>query len=179
MKVITSYGGPFVGLDSNSVAAWSGIGGKRFIGDASPYANDYEAGGALTNGRQHAPCNTAKIDGEMYSAFLISIGFDLFLMRADPEAIFMFQVEYADADWLESSVSDNDFACADFDPRESVSLIFETDIIHIFDSVGEVHEFEKNRLDLSIKPGRYTLYTSIYQPDENTQLFLHKLIRDN
>ena len=179
MKVITSYGGPFVGLDSNSVAAWSGIGGKRFIGDASPYPNDYEAGGVLTDGRTYAPCNTAKIDGEMYSAFLISIGFDLFLMRADPEAIFMFQVEYADADWLESSVSDNDFACADFDPRESVSLIFETDIIHIFDSVGEVHEFEKNRLDLSIKPGRYTLYTSIYQPDENTQLFLHKLIRDN
>ena len=178
MKVITSYGGPFVGLDGNSVAAWSGIEGKRFIGASSSHPNDYEAGGTLIDGRAHPPCNIAKIDGEIYSAFLISIGYDLTLMQADDTTVYMFQVDYADEDWLDSSLNKDVFDRADFDQKEIVSLSFETGKLHIFDSVNPYEDIGDNCIELNILPGRYVLHTAFYQPDESAMIFLHKLARE-
>ena len=43
MKIIESYGGPLIGLSRCDVQHWSGIEGKLFIGDASPFSNDYDA----------------------------------------------------------------------------------------------------------------------------------------
>ena len=163
MKVITSLGGPFVGLAVTCADQWGGNDSKRFVGEASPFPDDYEAGGFLTEGRAHPPCSIACLQGAAGWAFLISMPCETALLHADEQSVHIAQVHYADPDWTFDEISRTDFEQADFSQEPSISFRTKATPFVLFDSVYPFEEVDDNRIEFSLSEGEYRLSAALYR----------------
>ena len=162
MKVI-SLGGPYVGLDITCADRWGGNDSNRFVGEASSFANDYEAAGFLTNGRPNPPCSIASLTGTAGCAFLISMPSETALLHADDRSIHIAQTEYADADWTFDEISRSDFEQANFNCRTSATFRTKATIYVLFDSVYPFEEVDDNRIEFFLNEGEYSLTAALYK----------------
>jgi hypothetical protein len=83
MTIIRSAGGPFVGLSREVAHHWSGVFGKRFVGEMSSFLTDYEAAGALTDGVLAPPTYIAKLSSDSLDAILLSMPFSTAIIDVD------------------------------------------------------------------------------------------------
>ena len=163
MKVITSLGGPFVGLGVTCADRWGGNDSSRFVGEASSFANDYEAAGFLTDGRPNPPCSIASLKGAAGWAFLISMPFETALLHADGKSVHIAQMQYADPDWTFDTISRSDFDQADFGQEPSISFHSSACDYVLFDSVYPFEEVDNNRFEFFLSEGEYSLSAALYK----------------
>ena len=161
MKVITSLGGPFVGLTITDAVNWGGNDSKRFVGEASPFPDDYEAGGFLTEGRAYPPCSIASLAGTAGWAFLISMPSETALLHADGQFIHIAQALYADEDWTFDEISRIDFEKADFGQEPSIRFRTKATTYVLFDSVYPFEEVDDNRIEFFLNEGDYSLSAAL------------------
>ncbi len=171
MKVITSLGGPFVGLDVTCANRWGGNDSKRFVGEASPFPDDYEAAGFLTNGRPNPPCSIASLTGAAGWAFLISMPSETALLHADGQSVHIAQAEYADADWTFDEISRKDFEQADFGQEPSITFRTTATNYVLFDSVYPFEEVDDNRIEFFLSEGEYRLSAALQQDGRKGLIF--------
>ena len=176
MKVITSLGGPFVGLTVTGAVNWGGNDSKRFVGEASPFPDDYEAGGFLTDGRAYPPCSIAGLEGAAGWAFLISMPCETALLHTDGQSVHIAQAQYADPDWTFDSIRRSDFQQADFDREPSISFSTGASTYVLFDSVYPFQEVDENRIEFFLDEGEYRLSAAPYK-DERKGLIFYKIER--
>jgi hypothetical protein len=179
MKIIHSAGGPLIGLDRDHVPRWSGIAGKRFIGDQSPFPTDHEAVGDLTDGVNRPPVDIAKLQGIVGDGLLITVPFRTAIIRADRTSVYMAQVEYAEAGWSFSEISKADFDKAEFQTHEDIYFHTRSCIYLFFDSAYPGEMIEDDYLSFDIAEGNYALSFALYDPDPLTNLLLYRITRSS
>ena len=161
MKVITSLGGPFVGLDVTCAGQWGGNDSRRFMGEASLFSKDYDAAGFLTTGRANPPCSIASLAGAGGWAFLISMPSETALLHADGQFIHIAQALYADEDWTFDEISRIDFEKADFGQEPSIRFRTKATTYVLFDSVYPFEEVDDNRIEFFLNEGDYSLSAAL------------------
>ena len=176
MKVITSLGGPYVGLEITCADRWGGNDSNRFVGEASSFANDYEAAGFLTTGRANPPCSIASLVGAAGWAFLISMPSETALLHADGKSVHIAQAQYADADWTFDSITRSDFEWADFGQEPSISFQTRGSKYILFDSVYPFEEVDNNRIEFFLNEGSYKILAAPYQ-ELSKGLIVYKIER--
>ena len=175
MKAIKSNGGPLIGLDREHLPLWTGIEGKGFIGEAAPFANDYEAAGDLTDGRRHPPCSISKITGIAAEGLLITMPLRTAIVSLDNDAVYIVQAEYVDPEWDFSMVRRSDFDRAAFDPKEDVYFSCRSCTYVFFDAAYPGDEIANDCITFDLHRGHYVFSTSLHSPDERTGLILCKI----
>ena len=166
-----------MGLDVRCANQWGGNDSKRFVGQASSFANDYEAAGFLTTGRANPPCSIAALTGAAGWAFLISMPCETALLHADGQSVHIAQAEYADADWTFDQISRSDFERADFTRRTSVTFRTVATRYVLFDSVYPFEEVDDNRIEFFLSEGEYRLSAALYK-DASKGLIFCKIERE-
>ena len=175
MKGITSAGGPYIIIDRDSARFWGANERKTFSLASSPFSDDYEAAGDLTDGVSHPPCNIAKLVGMHGEALLITMPFEIAIIGASASCVYLAQAEYADPEWSFSHVSIDIFNAANFD--EEVPFVSNGATYTIFDSAYLSEEVNKDCLDFKLDAGNYVLAASMHKPDQRTGLLLYKIER--
>ena len=177
MKVIQSAGGSLIGLDRDHLHLWSGINGKTFIGEHSPFRTDYEAAGHLVDGRSYPPCNIAKITGVAATGLLITMPNQTAVLDLDRDAIYIAQIEYGDADWGFHLLRRSDFDEAIYDSKQDVIFSCKSCTYVFFDAAYTGQEILDDCLTFDLDAGQYLLSSALYEPDDRTGLILSKITK--
>jgi len=172
MKVIESLGGPLIGLDRDHMHLWTGTDSKGFIGEQSPFTNDYEAASELINGRRRSPCNVAKINGTVVDGLLITMPLQTAVIAADGNSIYIAQVEFAEENWSFSMVSTSDFDKAVFDPTQDVHFSSEACTYIFFDAAYSGDDIKDDCISFELHEGNHILSSSVYSPHDSLGLIL-------
>ena len=155
MKTITSLGGPLIGINRAFANHWSGIDGKQFVGDTSPFSSDYEAAGDLISGRGKPPCNIAKSTGRYSEALLVAPPVETaFVMRSNT-SIFLAQIEAAEPDWSFSNLSKADFDRANFSKRPTMKFMTKNCSFVLFDSASAWDWVKNEFIEFELEQGCY------------------------
>jgi hypothetical protein len=177
MKIIQSAGGSLIGLDRDRVHHWSGIAGKSFIGEQSPFPTDYEAVIDLTCGVGRPPADIAKLQGIIGDGLLITMPFETAIIQSDGASVYMAQAEYSEADWSFSSLGRADFDKAEFRTKEDVQFHTKSCTYLFFDSAYPADMIEDDYLSFELEQGKYTLSCAYYNPDPETGLYLYRITK--
>ena len=179
MRTIRSNGGPLIGIDRDHMHLWTGIDGKGFIGEAAPFASDYEAAGYLLDGRNHPPCCIAHIQGDSAHGLLITMPNRTAVLNLDRDAIYIVQLEYGDSDWGFDQISRVDFDKAVFNLRGSVVFSCKSCTYALFDAAYAGHEIADECLTFTLDEGQHIFSSAIYEPDKKTGLILCKISKND
>lgn len=177
MKTIKSAGGPLIGLDRDQIQLWTGIEGKGFIGDDSPFDTDYEAAGYLIDGRTYPPCCVAKITGVAATGLLITMPSQTAVLDLDRNGIYIAQVEYGDPEWGFHRVDSSDFKKAQFNPEHDVNFSCKSCKFIFFDAAYSGRDIGNDFLYFELDEGQYTFSSTVYEQDNRTGLVLCKIMK--
>lgn len=173
MKVAKSDGGPFIVLALNLKHRWSGIAGKRFIGERSPFPNDYEAAGSVV--LRKPPRDIAKLSSEWGDALFLNMPFETTIVEADGRSASIAQVHYADEDWSFSRLSRADFEGVRYD--EHIPFSSDGSGLVIFDAAYPAEDVGDDFVSFELPPGDHVLSAGFYYPDSRTLCTLYKVTK--
>lgn len=181
LKWIDSVGGPLVLLSEKSFKLWSGVlNRKSYLENIIEDADDFTDADQADYGKA---CLVEDYLG------VIEIGNDSALILGEEpmmttvfnstdEKIIIARWSYGESEEIVDHLLEN-IDLSSIDTWEfALSFQLTTNSQYLIDSACSAtmleHETEDYLL-LSIKPGKYKIWTSIYEPDNNTKLILHKM----
>jgi hypothetical protein len=172
MKWIESAGGPLICLETHFMSSWCGVDGAFQTGRCVPAQHsDYDRACAISN----------------YTG-LVDVGGDSVLVLGDlPMATTTFEKTKSEiyivrAIYMDVGADISQLACNLDDrlfesPLERLSLKVVSDRLAIFDSALPGRNQNKEVLEIPLSPGDYDIRTVLVDPDPQTSLVLHRLIR--
>jgi Immunity protein 21 len=177
MKIIQSAGGSLIGLNRDHLPCWSGIAGKHFIGEQSPFPTDYEAVIDLTCGIGRPPVDIAKLEGIIGDGLLITMPFETAIIQSDRTFVYMAQVECAEPDWSFSEISRAHFDKAQFWTQDDVHFHTKACTYLFFDSAYPSEMIEDDYLSFEIEEGDYVFSCAYDRADPRVGLYLYRITR--
>ena len=177
MKTIQSEGGPLIGIDCTHLHRWTGIEGKGFIGEASPFATDYDAICSLLDERIHDPCCIFKLKGIIASGFLIVEPWETAILDIDQSAIYIAQIICGDQNWTFDSVKKEYFDDAIYDEDDSFTFFSLSCKYMLFDSSYSGQKVGDDFLYFDLDSGKYSISSEIHESDDGTKLILVKITK--
>ena len=175
MKIIQSEGGPLIGFDREVVHYWSGIAGKRFVGETSPYDNDYEALCDMLKGRKNSPSNIGKFSGLFADGLLIRIPDETTVVEATGGSVYIAQVEAAEADWSFSLIRPSDFNKVEYDKKNKIHFYTKACAYMFFDAAYAAEDIGDDYIGFELEEGHYVFSNGFYRQDELAELILYKI----
>ena len=173
MKVIQSEGGPLIGLEQDLMHHWNGVGGKSFVGSASPFISDYEAICHYLD--ISGKCSIAKFPGSPGTGLLMTMPLQTAVIENDRISGYIAQVHYADEDWCFSRVTKTDFEKAEF--KENIPFSSRGGKFVFFDAAYPAEHVGDDYIFCEFSRGTYILSAALYYPDSRTHCILYKIER--
>ena len=185
LKWIATAGGPLVLISDKSYKLWSGI-----LKRSSYVENRLEEAINFMDAEETDYGRACEIQDYLG---VVDIGSDFALVFGDEPMLSTVQYTtdkkiivarwvYADSEkFVDQILQALDTAKID---NWQLSLTFEflSDKQYLFDAASNFRMIEndtENYLTVNIAQGRYTIWTSVYEPDDKTRLLIHKFERTN
>lgn len=172
MKTIQSEGGPLIGIDRTHLHRWTGIDGKEFIGEASPFATDYEAICSLTD---HEPRCIFELKDMIASGFLIVEPWETAILDIDQNAIYIAQIICGEPDWTFDQITIEYFENAITHEDENFTFFTQSCSYILFDSAYPGKDIDNNYLSFDLDSGEYLMSSGFHESDDGTELTLIKI----
>ena len=178
MKIIESAGGPLIGLSRCDLQEWSGIEGKRFIGEAAPFSNDYEAVGSAMFGGRRTVGRVAKIAGSTHEGLLVNLPRRTLVVASDDLSVHLAQIWSSEANWSESMIMSSYF---DQGKKEEnvVSIRVKAGGFMLFDSACPSTWLEDDLLFVDLLSGLYMCESAIWQIQGQANLIIIRMKRNS
>ena len=172
MKSIYSFGGPFIVLPEIAAVKWGGTERSTF---SNLPPSDYEAAGILVDGAYGEPRVAAMLRGVDSDALVLATPVETVLVALEG-VISIVQLHYRDDDF-------------DFSKIEGkwINLILNQEIFSyvslsgphvVFDAACLRQDVQENCLIFDLKPGRHTVRSGLFEPDDRTLVSLIQISRD-
>ena len=157
---------------------WTGVFGKRFIGEDSPFRTDYEATSYPDGGHERSRRGIAKIDGSNTSGILINHPNDTAIISLGKVAIYIAQICYSDPGWDFHIIDQSYFDAAKFESRDNVFFSCYSCTYAVFDAAYAGCDVGDDCLTFDLEAGQHVFSTAVYEPNERTKLILCKITRN-
>lgn len=159
----------------NFMQQWSGAFGKRFIGEDSPFATDYDALGEFTDGRRRPIQNLTRFPNPITPTLLFAVPVDTAVVMTSGGSVLIAQVEAAEENWSFSDINPSDFEQATFDPDQVFQIELETCTFAIFDSAYDAQDIGNDLIEFEIESGSYLVNSGTLSHRDLAELNLFKL----
>ena len=180
LKWIDSAGGPLVLISAKSYKLWSGI-----LKRSSYLENKFEDADDFMNAEEADYGKACEVQDYLG---VVDIGNDFALIFGDEpmlttvlnttdKKVIAARWVYADSEAFVDQILKELDTTKIKNWQLSLTFNLSSDKQYLFDSASEGSILEKDNeayLSLNILQGQYNLWTSIYEPDEKTQLLIHK-----
>ena len=177
MKIIESAGGPLIGLSRCDLQDWSGIEGKRFIGEAAPFSDDYEAVGSAMFGGRRAVGSLSRISGSTHEGLLVNLPLKTLIVASNDQSVHLAQIWSSEINWSTSMITTDYF---DQGKKEEEILIIEVKPggFVFFDSACPSSWLEDNFLSVDLSAGRYVCESAIWIVKGQAELIIIRMERN-
>ncbi|MCW6510977.1 hypothetical protein [Lichenifustis flavocetrariae] len=176
MKTITSYGGPFIGLNRKDLIRWKGVFGKGSTSPQSPYESDYNTACALTGQDNLSFDHAGYFSNVMSKPIIIAPPVETALITCKADQVIIAQVEAAEADWSFDHITEDVIGDAHFSGSFQIDIDDESADYVFFDSSidgGNLDEF----LLVHFERGRYAGADAIYNHEDRAHINLYMFTR--
>ena len=174
MKIIESYGGPLIGLSRCDVQHWSGIEGKLFIGDASPFSDDYDATKFAMLGDDNLCGYLAKLTGVTCEGLLINTPVRTLVVASDDRSVYLAQIESSETGWSPAMIEKEHFNLGT-KSHDKISINVKNGDFILFDSSAPSDGIEDDFLAVDLNEGLYTCESAIYKVKGEAKLILIRM----
>ena len=164
---ISTYGGRFIALPDSSLAMWQGFpdDGRGPLDTSHDYGRACDTIGYATT--LQVGETTALVFGEN----------DYGGVYSEDQIPLIFEWVYADsADDVLRAIKE---LPQSLHSDSTLKFKVESDHLNVFDSAFAGCEYEsQHSCRFSIKPGHYSVASTLYEPSENIRLIIHRFLRD-